>query len=263
MKNKLVFTLFLLLLAGCHPSASVPASLPSPSPTVVRCAKAGEIVSIEMDSPTRGYGYRINLYLPPCYHDQTIAYPVLYLIPGRGSGPAAWFNAGADPAADRLIRDGSLPPFLIVATENTDSDPQGEVIFKDVIPYIEEHYRVLADRRHRAVAGGSLGGIAAYRLAFQHPEAFSSVGIFGSGVIAGEEAALQGWLAALTDATPLKVFLACGENDPLMFERARVTALLLAGSEIPFVFVPLKGGHDYPSWVGGLDQYFAWLTQDW
>ena len=232
------------------------------SPTVT-CTQPGEVISLAIDSASRGYSYRIALYLPPCYAGQADAYPVLYLIPGRGSGPSAWFSAGANTIAAEVILAGKLQPFLMVATGTTDGDPQGEAITNEIIPYIEKHYRVLAGREHRAVAGASLGGIAAYRLVFQHPEIFSSAGIFGSGVVSGEETAFQSWLTALESETPVRVFLACGSQDVLMQERARITAALLETAKIPYVYEVIEGGHDYATWATGFDQYLQWLSRGW
>jgi enterochelin esterase-like enzyme len=62
-----------------------------------------------------------------------------------------------------------------------------ETIYAELIPNVESDYPILNDSRYRAVAGGSLGGIAAYRLAYQYPGMFSSAGIFEAGAISGEE----------------------------------------------------------------------------
>lgn len=252
--------LLLFSLAACQPFPPRPTD---PTPTVVQCHQAGEVRAEQFDSPTRGYAYHYEIYLPPCYAATETAYPVLYLIPGRGSGPATWFAAGANLVADRLILAGKLPPFVIVATENTDFDPHGEVIFQDLLPYVESRYHLQADRQHRAVAGGSLGGIAAYRLGLQHPKSFSSFGLFGSGVVVGEEPAVQGWLAALPAATPTRAFLACGAQDHLMLGPAQTTVALLAAAQIPHVYQTLPGGHDYPTWVSALEPYFLWLAHTW
>jgi enterochelin esterase-like enzyme len=112
---------------------------------------------------------------------------VLYLVPGRSSASGAWFAAGLADVVDRMILHQDIPPLIIVATENIESDPLVETIYNGLIPHIEKQYPLIADRNYRAVAGGSLGGIAAYRLAFQHPDTFSSAVIFGAGTISGEE----------------------------------------------------------------------------
>lgn len=53
-----------------------------------------------------------------------------------------------------------------------------DLLIKDVIPFIEKNYRVLADHEHRAMAGLSMGSMQTSVTTFSHPELFSYVGIF-------------------------------------------------------------------------------------
>jgi S-formylglutathione hydrolase FrmB len=253
----------ILLAVGCQalPSTSL---VVDQTPPAFACDEPGTIVRSEIESAGRGYAYNFHVYLPPCYESEAERrYPIVYLIPGRGSGPGAWFTAGADHAAEALIRNGDVPPFIIVTTENTDSDPYADAIFNDLIPDVESRYRIEADRNHRAAAGGSLGGIGAYRLAFRHPDQFASAGIFGSGLISGEEAQFKAWLGAIPAEAGFRVFFNCGEGDPLMLERTLAMISLLDEAGIQSTLIRSEGGHDYGYWVSNLPAYFRWLAQDW
>ena len=87
---------------------------------------------------------------------------------------------------------------IVVATENIDNDPLAETIYNELMPLVEIQYSTMNDRQYRAVPGGSLGGVAAYRLAFQHPDTFSRAGIFGAGAISGEgPASMNGYLPCM------------------------------------------------------------------
>lgn len=228
------------------------------------CARSGEVIRAELTEPARGYPYSYRIYLPPCFTAESKArYPVLYLVPGRSSSPDTWFAAGVAEVADRLILRGEMAPFLIVATENTDADPQAETIYKELVPFVESQYPILNDRRYRAVAGGSLGGIAAYRLAFQHPDTFSSAGIFGAGAISGEESQIRSWLSEMTDANRTRVFMNSGEADPFMLERARVMKSILEQASIENQLYVDDGAHQYSDWVANFERYLKWLSQDW
>lgn len=251
------------LLLGCQsaPADAGPALHAPPAPA---CKDPGTVLRSELADTSRGYPYRFNVYLPPCYAAAPRTfYPVLYLVPGRGSGPEAWFAADANRVADDLILIGTVPPFLIVTTETTDHDMYAQAILNDLVPYVEDHYRILKSRDYRAVAGASLGGIAAYRIGFQHPDRFASVGIFGSGLVSGEEKQFDAWLAALTPRLAPRVFLNSGEQDPYMLDRARVMDAILDQAGIESNLVVGAGGHDYAYWVSNLPVYFTWMARDW
>ena len=55
------------------------------------------------------------------------------------------------------------------------------VLFNDIIPMVETHYRVIADPEHRAYAGLSMGGMQAREITLNNPGKFAYVGSFSSG----------------------------------------------------------------------------------
>ncbi|MDM8531838.1 alpha/beta hydrolase-fold protein [Anaerolineales bacterium HSG25] len=257
-----VLVLITFLLVGCQSTTSDVSDVIIPTPWV--CQETGTVVADTVPEPARGYAYDFFIYLPPCYETELERdYPVLYLVPGRSGGPKDWFNAGIAELVDELILSGQIPPFIIVHTDDTAADGQATTIFGDLLPQVEQDYRILAERHHRAAAGGSLGGIAAYRLAFQHPETFASAGMFGSGLVSGEEPALKGWLSTLSADQSPRLFLNTGEQDPLMLARAEVMVAHLeeAGIEHTAVFGP--GKHTYSYWMTAMPQYLLWMAQDW
>lgn len=252
-----------MVLVGCR-------SQPGPTETAGEvqatpaCAEPGRVLRESVSETERGYAYPFNIYLPPCYEQETERrYPVVYLLPGRGGGPGDWFAAGAAETADALILSGEIPPFLIVTTESIDADRYGDDIFNDLLPYIDQQYRSRPERLYRAVAGASLGGIGAYRLAFRHPDAFASAGLFGSGIISGEEEQVREWLAAVPPENNLRVFLNCGEQDNLMLAQAEKLIAILDNAAIPSTLLSSQGDHTYAYWVANLPAYFRWLAQDW
>lgn len=255
-----------IFLWGCS-SASTPALTSTPMPLAVLpegCNVPGTIVSADLPETERGYPYSYRVYLPPCYTSGSEAsYPVLYLIPGSRSSPDSWLKAGLPEEMDRLILAGRVFPRIVVTTENTDGDPMGFTIYNDLIPFVESQYRIASDRRYRAVAGGSLGGIAAYRLAFQHPKTFSSAGLFGSGAITGEEMQIRFWLAQMSDANRTRVFMNSGEGDPLMLERARALKSILDEAGVENELYVDQGEHHYTYWIPNFENYLTWLEKDW
>ena len=264
--NGIIIILFLILAYGCAPTPTPTfVSIPVILATLVEgCTTGGTIIPAELPHPARGYSYTYRVYLPPCFSAEgQERYPVLYLIPGRSSSPESWLKAGLPEEVDRLILSGEVAPFIIVSTENTDADPLAETIYKELIPAVESQYPIAAERRYRAVAGGSLGGIAAYRLAFQYPDTFSSAGIFGAGVISGEETRVRLWLSHMQETNRIRVFMNSGEEDPLMLERARALKSILDEAGVENQLYVDEGGHHYTYWVPSFEQYLKWLAEDW
>jgi enterochelin esterase-like enzyme len=258
--HKIKFYLFslilILILSSCTPE-------PPYTPLSSDCTTPGSVTHAIIEETSRGYPYRYALYLPPCYEAKAAGYPVIYLIPGRGGGPGDWFAAGAGEIAGGLIFAGEIPPFIIVSTESTNNDAYADAIYSDLIPHIEAEYNAIPDRELRAVAGGSLGGIAAYRLNLQYPADFASTGMFGSGVINGEQGKVENWLAEIQPALRPRFFLNSGESDPLMLAQAREMITVLEKFELEYHLEVGEGGHTYTYWASNLADYFRWVAKNW
>jgi enterochelin esterase family protein len=259
MKKRSPLLFLIFFLAACHPAAPSP---PGRAVLPAGCQSPGTVQFLELER-ANGILYRYGLYLPPCYDAAAGTYPIVYLVPGRSSAPHTWLSPGAAPIADDLILTGELPPFLVVVTENTDSDMFAEAIIEDLIPYIESSYPVSPERRHHAVAGGSLGGIAAYRIGFSLPDHFVSVGMFGSGAISGEEPQIRAWMQAMTSMNRPRVFLNTGFADPLMLDRARAMLLLLDEGGLSHTHIFTDGDHSYAYWLTNFAAYLHWAALDW
>ena len=126
------------------------------------------------------------VYLPPDYDRSQRSYPVLYLLHGGGDDQTGWVQFGEVlHIADKAINEGIATPMIIVMPDaNTTrrgyfNDPKNEwryedFFFEEFMPYIEETYRIKAEKRYRAVAGLSMGGGGTFMYALHHPELFSS-----------------------------------------------------------------------------------------
>jgi enterochelin esterase-like enzyme len=260
------------LLVGCQPvivlsSTQLPATTatsfirPASQPTPIQsaCEQPGTVQTLTVD----GFG-DIGLYLPPCDDPQAqILYPVLYLLPGFGGTYMEWLEIGLTPLTDRAIVTGELPPFLIVTTDNTYDAIRTEDIVTVLLPYMESHYPVKADRLHRAIAGGSLGGGSAYVLTFQHPELFANAGVFGNGLITGLETQTDAWLSAIPQELKPRVFLNSGEQDTHMLEQARLLIPLLDKYGIKHSEIFNEGGHSTVYWLSNFPIFYQWLAEDW
>jgi S-formylglutathione hydrolase FrmB len=130
---------------------------------------------------------RYCVMLPSGYATETSKkYPVLYFLHGLGENEQTLLRSGGWGLIEDLRQQHKIDDFLMVAPEGrgsffiTSSDQRerySDFFLTELLPYVETHYRTLRDRRTRGVTGLSMGGYGALRLAFAHPELFSSVSV--------------------------------------------------------------------------------------
>jgi predicted alpha/beta superfamily hydrolase len=139
----------------------------------------------------------LRVWLPPAYdHTENSGrrYPVLYLNDGQNLfEPSISFTGvewQVDETADRLIREGAVPPMIIVGIDNADKDRfreymphrslqpmmlrvQGQkypnFLTKDVMPFVARNYRVAAGPENTGLGGSSLGALISLYTAAARP----------------------------------------------------------------------------------------------
>jgi enterochelin esterase-like enzyme len=140
----------------------------------------------------------VSIYLPDGYASDTARrYPVLYLLHGSPLTDQYWTGRTSDlhglPAAhiseamDRGIASGAVKPMIIVMP-NAFSKHGGSMysglapaaawidfVTQDLTGYIDAHYRTIADRASRGLAGHSMGAYGAVKIGTMHPEVFSNL----------------------------------------------------------------------------------------
>ena len=130
----------------------------------------------------------------------------------------------------------------------------------DILPYVESHYRVIADRPHRAIAGLSMGGSQTLNIALSHLDWFSAIGVFSSGILGGQN--MGDWeknhLAALDNAELKKglntVWFSTGTDDAL-FPTSKATVELLKKHGFSASFTPSTGAHTWINWRNYLNEF--------
>ena len=83
---------------------------------------------------------------------------------------------GLEGEATRLIEAGQIEPLIIVRLDVV--FPSETYLFDQVIPFVEQHFRVLPVRQHRAISGWSASGTQPFSLAKKRPGVFGLVGSF-------------------------------------------------------------------------------------
>jgi S-formylglutathione hydrolase FrmB len=133
--------------------------------------------NLEEDSPDRP----VAVYLPPSYHNSTShRYPVVYLLHGFTDEVDKWWGVkphfiNVPVVADRVFSVGVSEMILVMPDAFTryqgsmysNSVTTGnweEYITRELVAYIDSHYRTIADPSGRGLAGHSMGGYGTLRL---------------------------------------------------------------------------------------------------
>ncbi len=212
--------------------------------------------------------WELRVYIPPCYDQQgDRRYPTLYLIHGSTFTDDQWDRLGADETADRLIAAGELSPFLIVMPRDRvwrepQDDPFGEAMIAEIIPWVDENYRTLPDRQHRAIGGLSRGAAWAVHLGLSHWELFGAIGAHSLPVFWSDTPKIRGWLREIpTDRAP-RIYLDIGDKDYLI-ESAIWFENVLNELDIPHEWRLNPGRHEEPYWTEHLEGYLRWYAAEW
>ncbi len=224
------------------------------------------------DSRTRELG----VLLPPSYFRAPgRRFPAVYLLHGLGPREDGHLGyVGVQRAAFRLMEAGELPEFILVAVDGTTSlggsyyarsptigDFETYVV-REVVGSVDARYRTRAGAEWRAIAGFSMGGHGAIKLAMKYPGMFSSVGTLSASPLSLEQrralyrnaladkpvARSANELMALypfeEDWTVASIYAKAGAFSP---DRTRAPLFL----ELPFQ----RGSEDDPVWR-------RWLEED-
>jgi len=158
---------------------------------------AGELRLHELQSRIFRNTRKLRIWLPPGYsapENQARHYPVFYLNDGQNLFDPATAYIGvdwqADEAADRLIREGRIPPLIIVGIDNAQKDrpreylpyrsfhppimrPQGkrypDFLLNEVMPFVYQQYRVARGPENTGLGGSSLGAIVSLFTVMDRP----------------------------------------------------------------------------------------------
>ena len=131
---------------------------------------------------------RLSIYLPPDYDKSNLHYPVVYLLHGYGGEDSSTMaDIGFKDLIDAAILAGRIKPFILVLPNSytrfkgsfyTNSPLTGnwsDYIAKDVVGYMDRHFRTIRNRDSRGICGISMGGNGALKIAMLFPDIFGCV----------------------------------------------------------------------------------------
>lgn len=219
----------------------------------------GNVQQVLFNSPSTGEQKRAFVYTPAEYNDTKKSkkrYPVLYLQHGWGEDETAWSNQGhANLIMDNLIADGQCEPFIIVMTYGMTNDAKfgtiGSFNYKDfetvlvdeLIPYIDANFRTIPDKKHRAMAGLSMGGMETKNITLSRPETFDYYGLLSGGTYAPSDLKVK----------PSLIFTSCGSKENPDGVKKSVEDLKKAGFNA-VAYVSPDTAHEFLTWRRSLKE---------
>ena len=244
----------------------------------------GDVAKVWYDSPTLKMQRRLTVYTPAGY-DKGKDYPVMYLLHGAGGDEDAWTTLGrAAQIMDNLIATGKAKPMIVVmpnGNTNCQAAPGAwsrgmympsfrasldqpavatmDESFMDIVNYVESHYKVAKDKKHRAICGLSMGGGHSFATSKRYPDTFDYIGLFSAGLhIGGDQqqsfyqalkgsSEVQGQLAKLFKSKPALYWIAIGKTDFLYQQNADLRKYL-DEKGYPYEYRETDGGHIWRNW---------------
>jgi S-formylglutathione hydrolase FrmB len=151
---------------------------------VVARVNSPALKNIGGENPVRS----ARIYLPPDYDATSNRYPVIYYLHGFGWSDSLQIAGDHfDQLLDKAINTGKIRPVIVVMPNNkaltggsfyTNSTLTGnwsDFNAKDLVGYVDQNFRTIANRDSRGVGGHSMGGYGAIKLGALFPDVFSTV----------------------------------------------------------------------------------------
>lgn len=188
----------------------------------------------------------LRVWLPPGYDDseRDRRYSVLYLNDGQNLFESSSAFAGVewqvDETADRLIREGVVPPMIIVGIDNIGKDRlreympyrsmhprmlrvQGryypDFLLKEVMPFIKSAYRIATGPENTGLGGSSLGALIALYTAIVRPGVIGRLLLESPSLWASGRQSIKE--SRMVREWPERIFLAVGTAEAGSAERSR------------------------------------------
>jgi len=263
-------------------------------------AQTGKVFdNLTMQSEILDMERKYAIYLPPGYDISERSYPVLYLLHGAGDDQTGWVQFGeVRHIADKAINEGKATPMIIIMPDaNTGqrgytNDVSGnwryeDFFFEELMPHVEEKYRIKSEKRYRAVAGLSMGGGGTFYYAMHRPDLFSSACPLSAstgpssredverymerrGMPDAGEKKMDEWYANYSvlemlenkpaeDMKSVRWFIDCGDDD-FLYEGNSLVHIAMRKKEIPHEFRIRDGGHNWPYWRESLPEVLRFVS---
>jgi enterochelin esterase family protein len=243
---------------------------------IVKDVPHGTLSKIWYESPSLKLTRRMYVYTPAGYENSKVKYPVFYLLHGGGGDEDAWTTLGRTcQIMDNLIALGRAKPMIVImpngnpgqtaaftdapsrpVTTNPYDMGMGmfeESMVKDILPYVESHYRVISNKDNRALAGLSMGGMQTLYLTGNYPSMFGYIGVMSMGLV---DAASMGLkpdpdqdkkFENLKNSDYKLLWVGVGKDD-FLFKSVQSLRSSLDKHGLKYTYRESTGGHSWSNW---------------
>lgn len=231
-------------------------------------------VTLSFHSKILGNEQTAVVILPSGYDSNPhLRYPVLYLLHGSPGRAEDWPSQGAGDIVAAVAHDGLAPPMIIVspsgngvhggardywADDYVPGDLAESSFLHELMPEVDSHFRVAADRSHQVIGGLSSGGYGAANIALRHPDVFAlAIDLSGdlrppADAFGGDEAKRVANDPLLLAAQPKPAdasafYVAWGASDPFASVNEQFATQLKA-SHYLMITSTANAGHEWSAW---------------
>ncbi|MDX1284423.1 MAG: alpha/beta hydrolase-fold protein [Draconibacterium sp.] len=254
--------------------------------------------NLSMESKILNMERKYAVYLPPDYETSERSYPVLYLLHGATDDQTGWVQFGeVKHIADKTINEG-ISTSMIIVMPDADTKQMGytnapngwnyeDFFFEELMPHVEEKFRIRKEKRYRAVAGLSMGGGGTFYYALHRPDLFSSACPLSAstGPLTREdvdnqmkrrkmpdvsEEKKQQWFEKYSvvhlmktlpeeDLKSVRWFIDCGDDD-FLYEGNSLVHITMKKRNIPHEYRVRDGAHNWTYWRQSLPVVLEFIS---
>ena len=262
-------------------------------------AQHGKVMdNLSLESKILDGERKFSVYLPPDYESSSRSYPVLYLLHGYTDDHTGWVQFGEVlHIADQTIKSGEATSMIIVMPDADTGLPgytnaisgkwnYEDFFFKELMPHVEERFRIKKEKRFRAIAGLSMGGGGTFLYALHRPDLFSSAAPLSAWMgpqnleemndfanrenMKFDENKLESFLEKnnplrlvekmdTKELNSVRWYIDCGDDD-FLYEGNSLIHIKMRDKKVTHEFRIRDGGHTWTYWRTSLPKVLAFIS---
>ena len=173
--------------AGAQVETEGPPAVQGAKPAVIERTKVHS-QAIEGNLEGNSADREVIVVLPPSYRaDPSRRFPVIYALHGYSIGAEQWIKEIRVPQVAEDAFAKGVPEMIVVLPDSksvhngsmySSSVTTGDFetfVARDLVGYIDGHYRTIPDRKSRGLVGHSMGGYGAARIGMRHADVFGAL----------------------------------------------------------------------------------------